>query len=611
MKKLLSVLIALLVTTLTLGVVGCYNIDYSTSDSSSSDSLPDDPVVSLSVELSQSVLTLDRYEEGLLTAIVTDEEGNAIDEEVTWESDNLLVATVENGLVEATGVGSANITVSAGEASATCVVTVEDTGALPVLDVSDESIELVIGSNYSIDANLTYKRNPVEDATISYQMLDTTIATVDEEGNVSALSFGTTTLVIVASWKGIDPAYLTYEMEVSVKEDVVVEIEQTEAVEIYTSNIQLGNVSFVNSATLTSKILVEGSAEGLEESRISWASSNDEVLTVVNGVVTAVGEGTANVTVSYTTDSKTYTSTPLQVKVLFPVVEKEIKVYLDASKATIGEQITANQIFGSEETSIARIYALGESDDLALSTTWLKEHDFGSEAERTYKLVVANAEYGYSVNALVITKLIRTYEELAQLQSYTEVTEGTNAGDATYYSYGGYFMLANNIIATGEEAPFKAPSMGSISSGSHATDLAGFHGTFDGQGYVVKGFKFDIGGIFGDIGDGTVIKNVAFEDCDAAWRNFTANEPARQDGVGVLAANAAGNYLIENVFVESTGTAANAGGLVGRSMKGGTVRNSVIIYNATGGWTMGVLTAWTISAVKLENVYAIMQGKTA
>jgi hypothetical protein len=172
-------------------------------------------------------------------------------------------------------------------------------------------------------------------------------------------------------------------------------------------------------------------------------------------------------------------------------------------------------------------------------------------------------------------------------------------------------VLANNIIATGEEAPFKAPSMGSIGSGGHATDAAGFHGTFDGQGYVVQGFKFDIGGIFGDIGKDAVIKNVAFEDCNAAWRNFTGNEPARQDGVGVLAANAAGNFLIENVYLEATGNGANAGGLFGRSTKGGTIKNSVVIYNATGGWNMGVISSWRVADTKAENVYVIMQGKTS
>ncbi|MBR4419790.1 MAG: Ig-like domain-containing protein, partial [Clostridia bacterium] len=491
MKKLMSVLIALFIVSLTFGVVGCVNIDSTESSSSQNE-----PEVQLSITLSEESLTLDRYEEGLLTATVTDEEGNEVSEQVIWESDNASVATVNNGFVEATGVGSANITASVGNASATCVVTVEDTGALPVLSVSDESIELIVGGNYGVDASLSYKRNPVESATISYEILDTSVATVDENGNITALQFGNTILRVVANWKGIDPSYLTQEIPVSVKEDVLVEIEQDEAIELYTSNLELDGNQFVNSATLTSKVLVAGSSEGVEASRISWASSNENVLTVVNGVVTAVGEGEANVTVSYTTDSKTYTSTPLRVKVSFPVVEKEMKVYLDATK-TIGEQISASEVFGSA-IEIARIYDVAEGDDISTSTTWLKEHDFGSEEERTYKLVVANEEYGYAIDAVVITKYITTAAELASLQSYVAVEEGSSG--VTYYSYGGYFMLGGNIIATGEEAPFSAPSMGSISSAGNTTDAAGFHGVFDGQGYTVKGFKFDIGGIFGDIG---------------------------------------------------------------------------------------------------------------
>ena len=466
MKKLISMLIALFIVSLTLGFVGCLDIDGSSLESlTSSESSIIEPEVQLSITLSEETLILDRYEEGLLTAIVTDEEGNEVSEQVTWESDNLTVATVVNGFVEATGVGSANITATVGGVSATCVVTVEDTGALPVLNVSDEAVELIVGGSYSLDVSLTYKRNPVETATITYEILDDSVASIDENGNLTALQFGTTTLRVVASWKGIDPSYLTQEIAVSVKEDVAVEIEQTEAVEIYTSNLELDGHQFVNSATLTSKILLAGSAEGVEASRISWESSDESVLTVANGVVTAVGEGEANVTVSYTTDAKTYTSTALQVKVLFPVVEKDMKVFLDATK-TVGEQISASEVFGGA-VEIARIYDVAEGDDISSSTTWLKEQDFGTEQERTHKLVVANAEYGYAIDAVVITKIITTAAELASLQSYVAVEEGSSG--VTYYSYGGYFMLGGNIIATGEEAPFSAPSMGSIGSAGNVT----------------------------------------------------------------------------------------------------------------------------------------------
>ena len=568
-----------------------------------------EPEPKFSVALDKTALTLDRYEDDTLVATVTDENGEAVTEEVTWTSSNPEVATVVNGFVEATGVGSATITATVdGGVAATCEVTVEDSGALPVLNVGEDTVEVLVGETYSLDASVVYKRQPVEGATVTYQSSDSTVASIDENGVITAHKYGTVTLTVSANWKNVDALLLTETITLNVKEDVAVEIQATEGATIYTSAITVDGTEFTNTATFTANVLLGGSADGVDASKISWASSDPNVLTVENGVVTAVGEGKANVTVSYTTDAQTYVSSPVEVTVSFPVVKKDVKVYLDASKGTIDGQITANQVFGSDAT-IAKIYESDDGEDLKESTTWLKENDVGSETERTKTIVVSNGQYGYEISALVITKVITTAQELASLQTYSEVTEGS-AG-TTYYSYGGYFVLANNIVATGEEAPFKALSMGSIGSGGHATAEAGFHGTFDGQGYTIKGFKVDIGGIFGDIGDGAVIKNVAFEDCNAAWRNFTAAEPVRQDGVGVLAANAAGNYLIENVFVESTGNGANAAALIGRSTKGGTIKNTVIIYNATGGWSMGAISSWWVAPGTLENVYVIMQGKTA
>jgi hypothetical protein len=286
-------------------------------------------------------------------------------------------------------------------------------------------------------------------------------------------------------------------------------------------------------------------AGGVITNNVNWSSSNEAVVTVANGELTIVGIGSATITAQIGSYSATCEVEITEAKL--PVEDKtSVRLTLEAkSEASLEEQLMAEAVKAGlfESFEVALITdAAGE----AVSENFMATADANNTRETA--LIVYSAEIGYKVNVLVITKYISTAAELASLQSYSAVTEGSNG--TKYYSYGGYFVLTNNIIATGEEAPFKAPSMGSIGSGGHTTDLAGFHGTFDGQGYVIKGFKFDIGGIFGDIGKDAVIKNVAFEDCNAAWRNFTAAADgyARQDGVGILAANAAGNWLVENVY---------------------------------------------------------------
>ena len=84
---------------------------------------PSEIVAVSSVELNKTEVTLEAEEVELLVATVSPE--NATDPTVTWATSDPEVATVsENGFVTAVAAGTANITASAGEQSATCAVTV-------------------------------------------------------------------------------------------------------------------------------------------------------------------------------------------------------------------------------------------------------------------------------------------------------------------------------------------------------------------------------------------------------------------------------------------------------------------------------------------------------
>lgn len=77
-----------------------------------------------SVSISNDSLNLKINEQKILTATVNPD--NATNKETKWTSNNTSVATVdENGKVTAVGEGTATITVTAGDKTATCTVTVE------------------------------------------------------------------------------------------------------------------------------------------------------------------------------------------------------------------------------------------------------------------------------------------------------------------------------------------------------------------------------------------------------------------------------------------------------------------------------------------------------
>ena len=85
------------------------------------------------VSLDKTSLNLNPGKEGTLTATITP--SNATNQNVTWESSDTKVATVDNGLVTAVAEGSATITVTTedGRKTATCTVIVTNNGSGPVL----------------------------------------------------------------------------------------------------------------------------------------------------------------------------------------------------------------------------------------------------------------------------------------------------------------------------------------------------------------------------------------------------------------------------------------------------------------------------------------------
>ena len=83
------------------------------------------PTTATGVSLSQTELSLE-VGSAPVTLVATVAPEDAVNKAVTWESSNLEVATVSNGVVTAVGEGSATITVKTvdGDFSATCVVTI-------------------------------------------------------------------------------------------------------------------------------------------------------------------------------------------------------------------------------------------------------------------------------------------------------------------------------------------------------------------------------------------------------------------------------------------------------------------------------------------------------
>ncbi|MPQ44220.1 discoidin domain-containing protein, partial [Clostridium tarantellae] len=147
-----------------------------------------------------------------LNATITPED--ATNKGVIWSSSNKSVAKVCNGNVEGIKEGTAIITATTveGEKVATCEVTVKNEITNPDLVLSNvnatvDKNSLKVGENTKI--KLSGKMNDGSDADLSgavvrYGTSNPLVATIDEEGNINALTKGTTDVVATVNLNGVE-----------------------------------------------------------------------------------------------------------------------------------------------------------------------------------------------------------------------------------------------------------------------------------------------------------------------------------------------------------------------------------------------------------------------
>ncbi len=335
---------------------------------------------------------------------------------VTYASDNTAVATVDkNGKVTAVGAGIAKITATTSDAlSATCDVVVENR---PTVAIDEPAASVWVGETVTLNATATPGV-----AAITWKSSDTTVATV-QNGVVKALKPGTATITATVNGGNFDTC------KVTVADKPTISITQSIA------------VSTGETATLTATVTPD-------DTEITWESSDKTVATVQNGVVTAVGAGTATITATVNGgNSATCTVTVTDKPILesfgismsglglhFPKGVKATKENVDGIR--FGTRID----FGEGYKIINDVLHLPHNNEYyeVVSTgTILRRHEDGTELTLENKTWISEA-YNSTDNRFTCVKFTDTYTVFAVNMMTREPNEAFNARE---YDARGYIQL--------------------------------------------------------------------------------------------------------------------------------------------------------------------------
>lgn len=203
-------------------------------------------------------------------------------DKVEWASSDENVLTVDaDGLVTALANGEATITATAGEQTASVAITV----VTPAAGLDAEALTLYVGDEPS-QLEATVLPATASDKGVAWTSSNSDVAMVDDNGAVTPVGVGTCTVTATTLDGG-----LTAECAVTVGEHVAgVTLDKSEA-----SIVGVG----------TTQLVATVSPAGALDKSVAWSTSDKSVATVnENGLVTAVGKGTAVITATSLEDEQ-------------------------------------------------------------------------------------------------------------------------------------------------------------------------------------------------------------------------------------------------------------------------------------------------------------------
>lgn len=244
------------------------------------------------IAVTPATATIDANATRQVTATLTP--AKATNKQVTWSSDNIAIATVSaTGLVTAKAGGTATITAKSEDEGKTATMQITVNGPVSVTGVTINQATVTIATGMTQQLTATIAPANATQKNVTWTSNNEAVATVSANGLVTAISSGSATITVTTT-DGNKTATSV--------------ITVVAPVNVISVTVAPGAVNITRGGT--QQLTTTVTPNNATNKAVTYASSNAAIATVSSsGMVTAVGNGTATITVTTADGFKTATAT--------------------------------------------------------------------------------------------------------------------------------------------------------------------------------------------------------------------------------------------------------------------------------------------------------------
>ena len=333
------------------------------------------PLVSISIKDSTSI----QYGQTENLVVTYNPEDTTDDKTITWESSDKNIAEISaDGTIIAKNVGTATITAKTTTGkTANCVVTV-----LPVElnSISIKEQNVVINKKENKNLTVTYNpENTTDDKTVTWEVADTNIVTIDETGKITPVNAGTTTITAKVG-----------EKTATTTVTVVIPLESI--------NLNETDKKLLKNETLDLSVIYNPE-DTTDDKTVEWSSTDENVAKVENGKVTALNAGT-----TYIKAKVGDKEASCKISVIVPLTG--IKLNKEKLEILKGQNDTLIATFTPEDTTFVGKANFKSSDESIITVNEDGKLTAIKEGEATITATVKDGENEFNATCEVSVKEI-------------------------------------------------------------------------------------------------------------------------------------------------------------------------------------------------------------